>query len=34
MMKEIYYLKELEKIKSILEDYYNKDFNSDEEDFM
>ena len=33
MMKEIYYLKELEKIKSILEDYYNKDFNSDEEDF-
>ena len=32
-MEEVYYLKEIERIKSILQDYYNKDFNSDEEDF-
>lgn len=33
-MKETYYFKELERIKSILEDYYNIDYNSDEEDFQ
>ena len=33
-MKETYYFKELEIIKSILEDYYNIDYNSDEEDFQ
>lgn len=32
-MEEVYYLKEIERIRSILQDYYNKDFNSDEEDF-
>jgi len=32
-MEEVYYLKEIERIKSILEDYYNEDFNSNEEDF-
>lgn len=33
-MKETYYFKKLERIKSILEDYYNIDYNSDEEDFQ
>lgn len=33
-MKETCYFKELERIKSILEDYYNIDYNSDEEDFQ
>lgn len=33
-MKETYYFKELERIKPILEDYYNIDYNSDEEDFQ
>lgn len=33
-MKETYYFKGLERIKSILEDYYNIDYNSDEEDFQ
>ena len=32
-MKETCYQKEIERIKSMLEDYYNKDFNSEEEDF-
>lgn len=32
-MEETCYQKEIERIKSMLEDYYNKDFNSEEEDF-
>lgn len=32
-MEETCYQKEIERIKSMLEDYYNKDFISEEEDF-
>ena len=32
-MKETCYQKEIERIKSMLEDYYNKDFNSEEDGF-
>ena len=33
MTKE-YYSKEIERIKSVLADYYDTDFDSDEEDFL
>ena len=33
-MSKEYYLKEIERIKSVLADYYDTDFDSDEEDFL
>ena len=33
-MSKEYYSKEIERIKSVLADYYDTDFDSDEEDFL